>query len=73
MATALACPRCAILATKEEDGDIVKMAYDVGAWSQHWAHPHVGSLTLCPEMRPVLYLTPDEETKVVEVRNGSAK
>ena len=68
MPTALACPRCATLAMKEQDGDAIKISYDYAVWVEHCTNQHVGSLILCPDMRPLLGLRPDDEGKLVEVR-----
>lgn len=67
MPTTLACPHCAILAVKDQDGDAVTIAYDYGAWTRSCSDPSVHSLILCPEMRPLLGLSIEDEAKVVEV------
>ena len=67
MPIALACPHCVILAVKDKRGDAIAIAYDYGAWTRCCAHPTANSLISCPEMRPLLRLNADDETKVVEV------
>jgi hypothetical protein len=65
MPAAIACHRCAVLATREQDGDAIKIAYDYSIWAQSCTHSKLGSLSLCPEMRPLLLVKPED--RIVEV------
>jgi hypothetical protein len=71
MPTPIACHRCAVLATRKRDGDAIKISYDYSVWARCCMHSSLGSLTSCPEMRPLLLLEPDD--KIVEVCGKTGK